>query len=122
MTDASKGIMMALRLEYLPEGPQFELFLFSFIGEEKNGMPLTVMSAFVRFGADPRREAARLAALPKAVAADALATVIRSLPEGRWKASETAQIASRLVQLLPPPPASIEAQEADDRARRRSRA
>jgi hypothetical protein len=93
--------------------PLLEPFLFSSIGEEKNGMPLTVLSAFVRFGADPWEEASRLAALPKTIASDALGAVIARVAEGRWQLPESAAIADRLVKLLPAPEAQVHPREAD---------
>jgi hypothetical protein len=35
------------------------------VGDEQNGMPLSVVSAFTRLGLDPWEEGARLATLPK---------------------------------------------------------
>jgi len=76
-------------------------FLFASVGEEKNGMPLSVMSALTRLGVDPWEEAARRAALPKAVAAEALAPMIARLPIGRLQPSDNLAITQRLVELLP---------------------
>jgi hypothetical protein len=53
-------------------------FLFASVGDQQNGMPLSVISALTRLGVDPWEEAARLAALPKVLAAEALAIVHRS--------------------------------------------
>jgi hypothetical protein len=58
-------------------------FLFASVGDEQNGMPLNVISALTRLGIDPWEEAARLAALLKALAAEALAPVIARLPIAR---------------------------------------
>ena len=46
-------------------------FLFASVGDQQNGMPLNVVSALTRLGVDPWEEAARLSALPKALAAEA---------------------------------------------------
>ena len=59
-------------------------------------MPLTVVSAIARSGADPWKEAARIAKMPKIMALDALA---RMIPE-RGGADGVA-IANRLFALLP---------------------
>jgi len=72
-------------------------FLFASVGEEQNGMPLSVISALTRLGVDPWKEAARLAALPKAVAAEALAPMIARLPIDRPQPSDNLAI----TQLLP---------------------
>src|SRR5215213_2584568 len=42
-------------------------FLYSLIGEQGNGTPLTILSAFAQLGLDPWREAALIARLPRPV-------------------------------------------------------
>ncbi len=76
-------------------------FLFASVGDEQNGMPLNVISALTRLGIDPWDEAARLAALPKALAAEALATMIARLPIARPPPSDDMVVSHRLVELLP---------------------
>jgi hypothetical protein len=71
-------------------------FLFAPVGDEQNGMPLNVVSGLTRLGIDPWEEAARLAALPKAVAAEALAPMIARLPVGRPLPSDIVTISHRL--------------------------
>jgi hypothetical protein len=91
-------------------------FLFAPVGDEENGMPLNVVSGLTRLGIDPWEEAARLAALPKAVAAEALAPMIARLPVGRPLPSDNLAISHRLVALLPNARASRPADaEAADR-------
>ncbi|MSO77790.1 MAG: hypothetical protein EXQ87_12920 [Alphaproteobacteria bacterium] len=80
---------------------EFNTFLHAAIGEEKNGMELSVASALARFGMDPWLEAARLAGLPKQLAIDGLGQLLDRLPEDQWQRSGTASIAARLVALLP---------------------
>src|SRR6185437_6474895 len=84
----------------------FSDFLYAPIGEEDNGMVLTMLSALARCGVDPWGEAARLNELPRDAAAKRLALMISQLPRGQWAQSATEGIASRLVALLPlkPPP------------------
>jgi hypothetical protein len=76
-------------------------FLFAAIGEERNGMLLTVVSALGRLGLDPWTEADRFAGMPKTAAAQMLAPMIARLPEGLWAPAEAQAIATRLVNLLP---------------------
>jgi hypothetical protein len=76
-------------------------FLFAFVGDQRNGMPLNVVSALTRLGVDPWEEAARLAALPKALAAEALAPMIAQLPIFRRQQSDNLVISQRLIELLP---------------------
>jgi hypothetical protein len=79
-------------------------FLFADIGTEANGMTLSVMSVFARRGADPWTEASRLAALPKADAADSLANMIAGMPKSLWPLPDAIEIAVRLIGLLPARP------------------
>lgn len=76
-------------------------FLFGAIGEEPNGMTLSVFSGLARLGVDPRQEAARLASLPGPAAIDALTRMISAMTGGCWQACEAPRIAARLVGLLP---------------------
>jgi hypothetical protein len=76
-------------------------FLFAVVGEEQNGMPLNVVSGLTRLGFDPWEEAGRLAALPKALAAEKLAPIIARLPVGRPQPSDSLAISRLLVELLP---------------------
>src|ERR1700745_2325052 len=76
-------------------------FLFAPVGEEKNGVLLSVVSGLTRLGLDPWEEAARLTPLPKARAAEALAKVIARLPICRTQSSDDLAISRRLVELLP---------------------
>ncbi len=59
-------------------------------------MPLTIISAIARSGADPWKEAARIAKLPGDAALDVLA---RMIPAGCG--ADSAAIAKRLFALLP---------------------
>jgi hypothetical protein len=79
----------------------FDDFLYAAIGEEDNGMVLTMLSALARSGVDPWGEAARLNELPRDAATKRLALMISRLPRGQWGQSATGDIAARLVALLP---------------------
>jgi hypothetical protein len=92
---------MTRRSTYAPLLPEFDAFLFAPVGEEVDGVPLSVLSALSRLGLDPRDEAARLARLTKNAAADQLAAMIARLSDRRWSASEACRIASGLVERLP---------------------
>jgi hypothetical protein len=76
-------------------------FLFASVGEEQNGVTLSVVSALTRLGVNPWAEAARLTPLPKARAAEALATLIARLPIRRTQSLDDLAISRRLVELLP---------------------
>jgi hypothetical protein len=92
---------MTLRPQYALGHSEFNEFLFAAVGKEKNGIELTVLSAFARLDFDPWGEAARLADLPRETATRALAATIALLPEGDWKASDARTIAQRLLSRLP---------------------
>jgi hypothetical protein len=76
-------------------------FLFASVGDQQNGMPLNVFSALTRLDVDPWEEAARLAALPKALAAETLEPMIARLPILRGQQADNLVISRRLVELLP---------------------
>ena len=80
---------------------EFNDFLFAPIGEEKNAMLLSVISALARLDIDPWQEAARLTQLPKGLATQRLTFMVEGLPGGQWASSDSRVIAARLVQLLP---------------------
>ena len=80
---------------------EFDRFLFASIGDQENGTPVSVFSAFARSDIDPWQEAARLAQMPKPLAARNVASVIEELPNGRWSPPGSEIIATRLVDLLP---------------------
>ena len=87
----------------------FDAFLFASIGEERNGMSLSVLSALSRLHIDPWDDALRLARLPKASAIIELGQNIALLPLGKWQLSDATEIATRLVELLPKPGAKPQA-------------
>ena len=82
-------------------GSEFDDFLFAPIGEERNGMPLSVVSALARSDVDPWQEAAQLARLPVEAATQRLASLIAALPEASGPRWDPGAIAARLIGLLP---------------------
>jgi hypothetical protein len=84
-----------------PLGTEFDDFLFASIGEDRNDMPLSVVSALARLDVDPWREAASLAQLPKAIATERLASLIAALADGLSARPDSGAIAARLIALLP---------------------
>ncbi len=81
--------------------PEFNDFLYAAIGADRNGMPLSVLSALARLDVDPWEEAAELAELSKDAATRRLALLIERLPAGRWAQTDLRAIADRLIALLP---------------------
>lgn len=92
---------MPLRAEYTLHHSDLGEFLSAPVWEEKNGSPLSVLSALTRLGIDPWAEGTRLAVLPRDAAASALAVILRRLPGPPLDPSEALTIAVRLVTLLP---------------------
>jgi len=82
-------------------GSEFDNFLFAPIGEEKNGMLLSVLSALARLNVDPWQEAAKLAQLPNVTATERLTSLIAALPDGPSAQRDPETIAARLIALLP---------------------
>lgn len=82
-------------------GSEFDKFLFAPIGEDRNDMPLSVLSALARLDIDPWQEAAELARLPRATATQRLASSIAALLDGQPENLEHGTIAARLIALLP---------------------
>lgn len=92
---------MSLPAQYSLMHSEYNDFLEALIGEGRNGMPLSVISAFARRNIDPWREAERLSGLSREGAVAALAVFIRELPDGAWLQTDTQAIATRLTALLP---------------------
>jgi hypothetical protein len=92
---------MTLARANAPMLPEFEAFLFASVGEEVNGLPLSVLSALTRLDLDPWDEAARLARLTREAAADQLARMIARLSDRRWSIPEARRISDGLIKRLP---------------------
>jgi hypothetical protein len=82
-------------------GSEFDDFLFAPIGEESNGMMLSVISALARLDLDPWHEAVTLAELPGQIATARLASLIAALPVAPSAHQNPEAIAAQLVALLP---------------------
>jgi hypothetical protein len=82
-------------------GSEFDDFLLAPIGDDNNGMQLSVLSALARLDVDPWEEAAALALLPRDAATRKLAALIAALPAGPSARPDAATIAARLIPLLP---------------------
>jgi hypothetical protein len=92
---------VVLRTPFSPVNSEFNDFLYALVGDEGNGMTLSVISALTRLDIDPWQEAARLSDLSKEKAVQALAPIIARLPGGQWADADTPNIAVRLAGLLP---------------------
>ncbi len=84
-------------------GCQFDRFLYASVGEDSNGMPLTVLSALARVDVDPWEEASKLTQLPRASAVTQLASLLGALRNAPVAGLDPARIAAPLIGLLPCP-------------------
>jgi hypothetical protein len=80
---------------------EFDAFLFAPVGDDGNGMSLTVLSTLARSDLDPWQEAARLTEASGKIAIERLAWLITSLPGRPSTLLDSGTIAARLVALLP---------------------
>jgi hypothetical protein len=83
----------------------FDAFLHSSVGEDANGLPLTLLTVLARLDVDPWEEAADLASLPTEPAMQRLTARLEAMPNGPATAADTVNIASRLIKLLHRAPA-----------------
>ena len=93
---------MALRPLFAPLRPDLDPFLFAVVREERDGIPLSTISALAQLGLDPWDEAGRLAGLAKRDAVEQLTGLLLRLPgPSRPLAEEVQRIAGALVDVLP---------------------
>jgi hypothetical protein len=82
-------------------GPEFDKFLFTPLGEDQNGLPLSVVSLLARMNLDPWQEAGTLAALPAEAAARRLTFSLDTLTDPIMRQSISETMVLRLLALLP---------------------
>ncbi len=82
-------------------GAEFDKFLYAPIREDRNGTPLSVLSALARLDVDPWQEAASLARMTRDAAAVRLTALIVALPDEPTRDIPVKTIAAGLVELLP---------------------
>lgn len=92
---------MSLRRAYAPLRPEFDDFLFAAVGNEINGVPLSVISMLTQLGFDPWQEGTHLTSLARREATERLTQIIARLPQMPWPEGERAEIADNLIKLLP---------------------
>jgi hypothetical protein len=81
-------------------GAQFDKFLYAPIRDDRNGTPLTVLSALARSNVDPWQEAVSLALMRSDAAAARLTALIGALP-GEQNGDASVLSIADLVTLLP---------------------
>jgi hypothetical protein len=92
---------MTLRRSFRPLRPDLDKFLFAAVGDEIDGIPLSMISALTRLCLDPWQEAGRLSSLARREAVEQLARLIVEIPGIVRPLGEAREIADRLVGLLP---------------------
>jgi hypothetical protein len=92
---------MTLRASFRPLRPDLDKFLFAAVGDEIDGIPLSMISALTRLGLDPWQEAGRLSSLASREAVEQLARLIAEIPGSFRPVGEAREIADGLVSLLP---------------------
>jgi hypothetical protein len=82
-------------------GHEFDRFLYASVGDDDNGMPLTVLSALARMDVDPWEEASKLTQLPREAAVTQLSSLLGALRNAPVKDLDPASIVAPLIALLP---------------------
>lgn len=82
---------------------EFDPFLYAPVGEERNGMLLSVLSALARLDVDPWQEAATLTNMPAQEATLRLTSLLSSLPSDAATLLAPSTVL-RLIALLPKEP------------------
>ncbi len=85
-------------------GREFDRFLYASVGEDKNGMPLTVLSALARVDVDPWEEASKLWQLPQECAVTQLASLLGAPRHVPVVGLDPSRVAAAMIALLPPCP------------------
>jgi hypothetical protein len=80
---------------------EFDKFLYAPIREDRNGTPLSVLSALARLNVDPWQEAVNLAGMSRDAAATRLTALIAALPNEPTEGISANSTAAHLVALLP---------------------
>lgn len=79
----------------------FDTFLYTSLGQDENGVPLSMLSVFARRDTDPWEEAAKLCRLPKISAVAELSRMLDAGAASSLSAHDQGLLAARLIALLP---------------------
>jgi hypothetical protein len=82
-------------------GSEFDAFLFAPLGEDRNGLQVSVISLLARMNLDPWQEAGDLAILPAEAAAGRLAVTLDTLTDPKLRQANSRTMALSLLALLP---------------------
>ena len=84
-----------------PDGSDFDGFLHAYVGADRNGTEITVISTLARLGLDPWREASELAGLSSGAARMRLSAILARFKDIPGLNCENEAVARKLVSLLP---------------------
>ena len=82
-------------------GSEFDAFLFAPLGEDRNGLSVSVVSLLARMNLDPWQEAGDLATLPAEAAATRLACSLDTLTDPILRQASSRTMVLGLLALLP---------------------
>jgi len=82
-------------------GSEFNKFLYASLGDDNNGVPLTVLSALARMEVDPWEEASNLTTMTSEHAVTQLASLLGALRNAPAASLESIGLARILIALLP---------------------
>ncbi len=84
-----------------PDGSDFDGFLYAYVGSDRNGAEVTVISALARLGLDPWGEASDLAGLSRGAARMRLSALLARFTDIPGLNFENEAVARKLVSFLP---------------------
>ena len=84
-----------------PDGSDYDGFLYAFVGEDRNGSMVTVLSTLARLGLDPWKEASELAGVSEGAALTRLGALLAKFSDVPALSGEHETISRKLVSLLP---------------------
>ena len=84
-----------------PDGSDYGGFLYAFVGLDRHGSMVTVLSTLARLGLDPWKEASELAGLSEGAATTRLDGLLARFSDVPALTGEHETIARKLISLLP---------------------
>ena len=84
-----------------PDGSDYDGFLYAFVGADRNGSMVTVLSTLARLGLDPWKEASELTGLSKGAALTRLGVLLKKSSDVPTLTDDHETVARELISLLP---------------------
>lgn len=101
MPHQERSQIMTLTMDQMGQDPAFERFLRATVGEDVNGINVTVISMLSRLDVDPWTEASNLAAMSDGPARKRLNTLLTRFKDVPTVGHDQSKIISALLDLLP---------------------